>query len=181
MSRIPYPDPETLSAEKREVLSGASGRVLNVSRMAMHTPDALWAPQRALGLATVYEATLDPRLRELLILRVAYLSDSAYELFHHLTIAENLGVTPEQRDAMRTGDFSGPTAQERALADFVTEIVRDVSPSDATLQAARDAFGLSLVFEMIILVGGYMMTARVAAVSGADLDDVPVAGWKRQL
>jgi len=178
MTRLPYPDPATLSAEKRDVLSGAAGRVLNVSRMAMHAPDALWAAQRKLGRATVYEATLDERLRELLILRVAYLSDSDYELFHHLRIAENAGVTPEQREAMRTGDFSALTDEERALANFVTEIVRDVSPSDATLQAARDAFGLPLVFEMVILIGGYMTTARVAAVSGVELDDVAVTGWK---
>jgi 4-carboxymuconolactone decarboxylase len=178
MSRFPYPDPATLSADKKEVMTGSSGRVLNVSRMAMHTPDALWLAQRRLGRATVFESTLDPRLRELLILRVAYLSGSEYELFHHLKIAENLGVTAEQREAMRTGDFSGLTPQERALADFVTEVVRDVSPSDATLQAAKDAFPTPHIFEMVVLIGGYMITARMAAVGGVELDDVAVEGWK---
>lgn len=177
MTRIPYPDPDTLSAEKREVLSGASGRVLNVSRMAMHAPDPLWSAQRRLGRATVYEATLDARLRELLILRVAYLSNSEYELFHHLRIAETAGVTPAQADAMRTGDLSALTADERALTDFVTEVVRDVSPSDATLAAARAAFGIPLLFEMLVLIGGYMLTARVAALGGVELDAVPVTGW----
>jgi len=179
MNRVPYPDPEALSAEKRAVLSGAEGRVLNVSRMAMHAPDALWLAQRRLGRAAVYEAVLDARLREMLILRVAYLSGSEYELFHHLKIAETAGVTPEQSDAMRTGNFSALSDQDRALADFVTEVVRDVSPSDKTLQAARDAFGLPLVFEMVVLIGGYMLTARVAAVSGVELDEVPVKGWQR--
>jgi len=179
MNRVPYPNPETLSAEKRAVLSGAEGRVLNVSRMAMHAPDALWLAQRRMGRAAVYEAVLDARLREMLILRIAHLSGSEYELFHHLRIAETAGVTPEQSDAMRTGDFSGLTEQDRALATFVTEVVRDVSPSDAALQAARDAFGLPLVFEMVVLIGSYMLTARVAAVSGAELDDVAVTGWHR--
>ncbi len=57
------------------------GRVLNVSRMAMHAPDALWGRSAQARPATVYEATLDERLRELPILRVAYLLDSAGELF----------------------------------------------------------------------------------------------------
>ena len=179
MSRIPYPDPETLSAEKREILSGAAGRVLNVSHMAMHAPDALWLAQRRLGRATVYESTLDEKLRELLILRVAYLCGSDYELFHHLSIAENVGVTADQRDAMRTGDFSCLSKQERALADFVTEVVRDVSPSDATLRAAREVFSLTHIFEMVIMIGGYMTTARMAAVGGVEPDEIAVTGWQR--
>lgn len=179
MSRIPYPDPETVSAEKRAVLDGAEGRVLNVSRMAMHAPDPLWLLQRRLGRAAIYDTTLDDRLREMLILRVAYLCRSDYELFHHLSIAENLGVTAEQRDAMRSGDFSGLTAQERALADFVTEVVRDVSPSDATLQAARAEFSLTHIFEMVVLIGSYMLTARVAAVGGVEPDADAVTGWHR--
>src|SRR5690606_30326480 len=35
LSRIPYPDPETLSEQKRAILSGP-GPVLNISRMIMH-------------------------------------------------------------------------------------------------------------------------------------------------
>lgn len=179
MSHVPYPEPDTLSEEKREVLSGTTGRVLNVSRMAMHAPDALWLAQRRLGRAMVYDSTLDEKLRELLILRVAYLCGSEYELFHHLSIAENLGVTAEQRDAMRTGDFSALSSQERALVNFVTEVVRDVSPSDATLRDAREAFPLPQIFEMVILIGGYMMTARMAAVGRVEPDDAAVTGWQR--
>lgn len=179
MSRVSYPDPNDLSQRKRDILAGAEGRVLNVSRMAMHAPDALWLAQRQLGRATVYEATLEPWLRELLVLRVAYLSDSEYELFHHLKIAEAVGVTATQRDAMRTGDFGALTPQEQALAEFVTQVVRDVAPSDATLAAVRAVFPISQVFEMVILIGGYMTTARMAAVSGVELDEVAVTGWTR--
>jgi 4-carboxymuconolactone decarboxylase len=180
MSRLPYPDPATLSPEKSEVLTGSSGRVLNVSRMLMHAPDPLWSAQRKLGRATVYEATLDERLREILILRVAYLSNSEYELFHHLKIAENLGVTLEERESLRTGDFAALGPQERALAAFVTEVVRDVSPSDATLQALREVFPIPQIFEIVILIGGYMTTARIAAVGGVDLDGTAVEGWHKQ-
>lgn len=178
MSRFPYPDPETLSEQKRHVLTGVEGRVLNVSRMAMHAPDALWLAQRRLGRAVVFDSTLDERLREMLILRVAYLSNSDYELFHHLSIAENLGVTAAQRDAMRSGDFSGLTDREAALATFVTEVVRDVSPSDASLARARDFFPTEQLFEMVVLCGGYMLTARMAALGGVEPDETAVASWK---
>jgi alkylhydroperoxidase family enzyme len=179
MTRFPYPDPDSLSEAKRTVLAGTQGRVLNVSRMAMHAPDALWLGQRQLGRAAVYESTLDERLRELLILRVAYLSKSDYELFHHLSIAKNLGVTAEQIDAMRTGDFARLSKDEQALAQFVTEIVANVSPSDATLERARASFPTEQLFEMVVLCGSYMLTARMAALGGVEFDDAPVASWHK--
>lgn len=178
MSRIPYPDPKTLSAEKRHVLDGGEGRVVNVSRMAMHAPDRLWLTQRQLGRAVIFDTTLDDRLREMLILRVAYLANSDYELFHHLSIAENLGVTVAQREAMRTGEFSALTEQERALGNFVTEVVRDVAPSDATVAEALVHFSLEQLFEMVVVCGSYMLTARLAGLGGVEPDDVAIANWR---
>jgi len=178
MSRIPYPDPETLSVEKRRVLDGAEGRVVNVSRMAMHAPQGLWFTQRQLGRAVIFDTTLDDRLREMVILRVAYLSNSDYELFHHLSISENLGVTVAQQEAMRTGDFSALTEQERTLGIFVTEVVRDVAPSDATLAQARAQFSIEQLFEMVVVCGSYMLTARMAGLGGIEPDGVAIANWR---
>jgi 4-carboxymuconolactone decarboxylase len=178
MSRIAYPDPETLSDEKREVLSGAFGRVLNVSRMVMHLPDAMWRHNRALARATIHDTTLDHRLREMLILRVAYLSGSGYEIFHHVSIASTLGVTDAEQQAMRNGDFSALGAKESALAQFVTETVVNVSPSDETLARTRQHFSATHIFEMIIIIGVYMLTARVAAVGGVELDEDAVTSWR---
>ncbi|MGV3770587.1 MAG: carboxymuconolactone decarboxylase family protein [Sphingobium phenoxybenzoativorans] len=177
MPRIPYPAPETLSDLKREILSGAFGRVLNISRMVMHTPDPFWAPQRALGRAAIFDVTIDPRLRELIILRVAYLSRSDYEIYHHESIAAGLGVTAEEQHALKTGDFSVFPDDEKALCHFVSELVADVSPSDATLEAMRQRFSLPTIFEMMIITCIYMMLARVAAVSGVEIEDEAVTSW----
>ncbi len=177
MSRIPYPDPETLSQPKRDVLNDPNIRTLNVSRFCMYVADPQWAAQRTLGIASARSLTIDPKLKEYVILRVAHLSGCDYELHHHQSIAANLGVGEDVFEALRVGDFSGFTPVERAVCQFVTELVQKVSPSDETLAAVRALISDELLFEIVFLAGYYMIIARVIAVGGPELDDEPVRAW----
>jgi len=179
MSRIPYPDPADLSDEKRAYVEQVGPRMLNVVRMSLHTPHGLWEAQRDLAAGSVMKATIDPRLREVLILRVAHLSKSEYELYHHLSIARNLGLSEAVLAALESGDYAALSPQERAIAQFTTEVVEDIAPSDETLAAVRALFSDALVFEMIALIGNYMLTARVVGVSGCGLDGSALAGFER--
>jgi 4-carboxymuconolactone decarboxylase len=178
MSRIPYPPMESLSEVKKQRIFDPSRKVvLNVSLMALHASDALWKAQADLGRATIYEAELDRRLREMAIVRVAWLERSEYELFHHRAIAKTAGVTAEELAAIQGGDLAVLGPQERALMDFVSEVVDEVAPSDATVTAAREYFTDRLLFETVVIIGSYMMTARIAAVGGVELEDAPVTAW----
>lgn len=180
MSRIPYPDPADLSDAKRTFLAQPTHRILNVVRMALHTPDGLWERQRDLSVATVLMSSMDQLLREVLILTVAHLSNSDYELFHHLSIARNLGMSDEALAAIAQGDYAALPDDQRVVAEFTAEVVRDVSPSDATLAAARALFSDPMIFEMTAIIGVYMMTARVAAVGGCEVDGAAVASWDKE-
>lgn len=178
MSRIPYPPLDRLSPVKHaRIFDPARKVVLNVSKMALHIPDPLWEAMADLGRATIYGTTMDARLREMVIVRVAHLQQSDYELFHHRAIAVNQGVTPAELAALEGGDLGLLAPDERALIDYVSEVVRDVSPCDATLAVARKHFPDSLLFEAIVIIGGYMMTARIAAVGGVEFDPQPVESW----
>lgn len=176
-SRIPYPSFDTLSPEKHERVFGANQRrLLNVSHMAMHASDQLWSAQAALGRATI-ECDLDPRLRELAILRVAHLQGSDYELFHHRGLARAAGLSAAEEAAVLGGDPSLLAAPDLALIAFVDAVVRDVSPDDVVLASLRALHSDRFVFDLVILIGSYMMTARVAAVGGVQTEDQPVSGW----
>ena len=174
MTRIPYPDPETLSPAKLQLLGP---NALNVSKMWMHTPEVLWAAQRALAQGLIHDSILPAEWRELIVLRTAYLSNSSYEIFHHLSIAQTLGMSSLTCDAMRTGDFAELALEERLIAQFTTEVVEQVSPTDETLAAMREAFSLEQIFEMVVTLGYYMMVARVAALSGIEFDNAPISNW----
>jgi alkylhydroperoxidase family enzyme len=177
MSRIPYPDPNTLSPAKREAMALFGEKTLNVSRMSMHAPEKHWAAQRALGFASLQTTTIEPRLRELIILRVAYLSGSDYEAYHHESLAAREGLGEADFAALKTGDVSGFSPLEQDVCRFVSELVQQVSPSDETLAAIRARLPDERVFEIVLIVGAYMLTARVAAVGGVELDPQPIGAW----
>lgn len=177
MSRMPYPDPSQLSEAKLAYVEEMGPRMLNVVRMGLHTPDGLWERQRDLSAGSVRLPTLDPLDREVLILVVGFLSRSDYVLYHHVSIARNLGMSEQVIAAIEAGSYDTLGARAEAIAQFTQEVVRDVSPSDPTLEALRAHFSDAHVFEMLTLIGNYMMTARMAAVSGCELDGNAIAGW----
>ncbi len=180
MSRIPYPEPADLSELKRAYAAAPDRRLLNIARMAMHTPDRLWETQLALATAAVFNTTMDPRLREVLILRTANLSRSEYELHHHRSIARTMGFDDAKLLALESGDFSALSHDERVVAQFTTEVVADVEPSDQTVAAARALFTDAVIFEMVAIIGVYMMTARVIAVGGVEIDEVAISTWDKE-
>jgi alkylhydroperoxidase family enzyme len=178
MSRIPYPPLDTLPKIKHDWIFDPTRKyLLNVTKMTLHIPEGLWQHHAQFARAMITKTTLDKRHKEILICRVGWLEKSEYEMHHHRSIALNVGVTPEQLAALQSEDVSIFTGAERALVDFVTELVRNVSPSDATLAAMREHFSDGLMFEAIAIVGYYMMTARIIAVGGVDLDEAPVTPW----
>jgi alkylhydroperoxidase family enzyme len=177
-TRIPYPDPADMSEEKREILTKFSP-MLNIMRILMVAPDPFWKGQRALGRSAVVDTTISDQHRELLVLRVAYLSDSAYELHHHLPLGRTAGLSDAKCEAMRTGDYAVLDDQERALAQFVTEVVLEITPGDATLAAMRKHFSDAQVLEVTLIIGYYMMIARVIGVTGIGTDEPAVQSWKR--
>src|SRR5690606_6729891 len=89
MSRIPYPDVAGLPAIMQKMLAGTP---LNVVRIGAHASPPLFEAQGRLGWAVANPEVLDPRLRETVVLRVAYLSESTYELHHHLPLARAAGL-----------------------------------------------------------------------------------------
>ena len=71
-----------------------------------------------------------------------------------------------------TGMLSALGHTERAVLLFTTEVVRDVRASDEALAAVAGA-GLSPreIVELLLVIGQYMMVARVAETAGIELDE----------
>ena len=179
MSRMDYPDLESVSAEKQAALGWPDRPVLNVTRMALHAADSIWRGHYALKAAAVKSTTMDHVLREVLIMRTASLAKSEYELHHHLSISANLGFTPEKQQALLAGDYSGLTEDERIVAEFTDAVCR-FAMDDETFSRARQRFGEGLVMEMLILIASYWGTAMTAAALALECDAEPVRSWTEQ-
>jgi 4-carboxymuconolactone decarboxylase len=171
MARLPYADRETAPERVREALAAVPP--LNVFRMVANAETA-FRPWLAFGGALLSSLELDARVRELAILRVARLSGAEYEWVQHVPIALAVGASEEQVGAVDRGDLAHVSlgAAERAALRFTTEVVRDVRASDEALAALRAA-GLSPreVVELLLVIGQYMLVARVAETAGIELDE----------
>ena len=171
MARLPYIDAEHAPDRVREALEAIPP--LNIFRMVANAETA-FRPWLALGGALLGSLELDPRLRELAILRVARLERAEYEWVQHAPIARAAGATEDEVAAVDRGEIEDPAldAPARAVLAFTTEVVRDVRSSDEALAAVREQ-GLSgrEVVELLLVISHYMGVARVAETAGIELDE----------
>jgi 4-carboxymuconolactone decarboxylase len=171
VARLPYVDP----ADAAEPVRDALGRVppLNIFRM-MANAETAFRPWLRWGATLLEELQLDPLLRELAILRVARLTPHAeYEWVQHVPIAQAVGASDDQvaalqRDYLDADCFSG---DQRIVLQFSTEVVRDAQASDATLEKLSAVLSPREVVELLMVIGQYMMVARVMATTRMEIDE----------
>jgi 4-carboxymuconolactone decarboxylase len=171
VARLPYVDP----ADTAEPVRDALGRVppLNVFRM-MANAETAFRPWLRWGATLLGELELEPKLRELSILRVARLTPHAdYEWIQHVPIAKAVGVTDEQVEALERDELEEPcfSDDERVLLHFTTEVVQDAQASDATLDELARILKPREIVELMMVIGQYMMLARVMATTRMELDE----------
>ncbi|RAO04444.1 4-carboxymuconolactone decarboxylase [Micromonospora noduli] len=169
MSRLPYVNPADAPAPVREALQAALP--LSFFRVMAHAETAFpdwmrWGGTLLKGLA------LDPLLREIAILRVAQLSDVTYEWAQHEPIARSVGATDEMIHALGRDEIGDDcfTSDQQIVLRFTTEVVRDVRPPDDTTAALTGLLSPREVVELLMVIGQYMMIARVAAVTDLEVD-----------
>jgi len=170
MARLPYVDAATAPEPVRELLDRLPVK-LNVFRMMAHA-ETDFRPLVSLGTAILGRQQLSPKLRELVILRVATLSPARYEWVQHVPIARAVGATEAQVTALERGDIDAGCFDplERSVLRFATEVLRDVRASDATFADLAARLSAREIVEVILTVGYYMMVARLLESTAVDLD-----------
>jgi len=172
MARLPYVDadtaPEQVASKLRELPP------MNVIRVLANASDAFGAWVGFAG-AVLNATSVDPVLREIAILRVAALSPGAgYEWDQHEEIARQLGTTDAQVDGARTGE--GLTGDDELVARFTEQVLRNISPDEATWEEMKGRFSAREIVELLLIIGHYMMIARVIATSQVEPDPMIGSG-----
>ncbi len=171
MPRIAYQDPSTLSPEARASLGDNPP---NVSRMLAVASEPVFRSAIAFGTAFISGSTLPAKLRELAILRVGYLSDSAYELYQHEALARHIGISEAQIAAIRAGSAAALGELEGAVLGFVDDLVKNIRASDATLAAVRKGLDDRQIADLILVTGHYMTICSFLETTGVELEPEPV-------
>ena len=169
MSRIPLVRVEDMTPSQREQYDRFPS---NLTRALLLADDRLAAVPPALANA-LRASGLDPKVREAIVLRVARLSGSAYERMQHLEQARKAGFSDDDIAAVEAGDAAGQAETVKAGIAFAEECVTLIRVSDATFARAVKNFSSRDIATMVLLVGHYMMVARLLKTLDVELDAAP--------
>ena len=159
MARLPDLNPEKFSPEQKKVhdaiLAGPRGKVVGPLKVWLNNP-GLAEHAQALGAYARFNSSLPPRLSELAICITGAFWKANYEWFAHAPLAIKAGIEPAAIEAIRTGDTPKLTkADEQAVYDFVTELLKTRRVSSVTFERAKKELGETSVIDLVGIIGYY--------------------------
>jgi alkylhydroperoxidase family enzyme len=171
ISLVDEKDHPELTALIGKIKAGRRGDLLNIYKLLLHSPPLAATWLEHVG-AVRWKTTLDGRIRELAIIRIAYLNRIAYVLQQHvpkLALAD--GVTLEECNAL--ADWRGSPffdARERAVLGYADAMVEGPDVLDAVFEDVKHHFGEREILELTVLIGTYIMHNRVFNALKVDLE-----------
>ncbi|GFG75607.1 carboxymuconolactone decarboxylase family protein [Mycobacterium botniense] len=130
-------------------------------------------------LATMlWHGALDSRLRELVIMRIGWLTASDYEWTQHWRVALGLGVSAEDLLGVRDWRaYRGFGPVERAVLAATDDVVRDGAVSAESWAAcARELSDRAVLIELVTAIGAWRMIASILHSLEVPLED-GVESW----
>jgi alkylhydroperoxidase family enzyme len=136
----------------------------------LHHP-RLAGPFLAYNNVLLSQPTLDPRLRELLVLRVSWLTRSRYEWAQHVRLSTRFGITQQQVTAIGTGPASTEWSELESLALRATDqLVGTYRIDDETWTALADQLDTQELVELVFVIGTYAGLAMAFNSFGLQLE-----------
>ena len=173
MSRMPLTSIDQQSEPIHQFIARRGD--LNLFRLLANAPTVFigWAQM----IDEIFDSpTFTARMRELIILRVAHLQNSPYELSQHTDLARAAGLTEQQInsivDAGDHGDYQGAgfSPTERAVFDAVTELCSTRHLREDSFAALRGALGDDALTELLMIISCYYGLALVLNAVELDID-----------
>jgi alkylhydroperoxidase family enzyme len=174
MARVPYLSAEDLDEADRDLLK----RPITLYRALVNSPGMARAFS-GLGQYIRHRSTLDPRLRELAIIQVGYLTRSDYEFSHHCKLGiDQFGVTPEdiraigrETDGAGNGGDGGFPELETAVLRAAREMVTKLAVADATFATLERHLDRERLVDLIVTIGFYCGVVRILASLKIDVEE----------
>ncbi|ORB86887.1 carboxymuconolactone decarboxylase [Mycobacterium kansasii] len=131
-------------------------------------------------LATMlWHGALDPRLRELAIMRIGWLTACDYEWTQHWRVASGLGVSADDLLGVRDWQsYEGFGPAERAVLAATDDVVRKGAVSaDSWAACERELHGdTTVLIELITAIGAWRMVASMLRSLEVPLEE-GVSSW----
>ena len=181
MPRVPEVELADMTAQQREFydkyatgVRAGPGSTFPLVDAAGHLmgPPAVWVLSQPLGLALErfgyairYELSLSRRAQEIAILMVAQHRRCEFERFAHARAGLAAGLTEDDLAALAAGNQPGlNTEEERAVYETTRRILDAGVLDDRAYLAAEEVLTAPRLFELVTLVGYYLMLATQLSV-----------------
>lgn len=165
MPRLPYLNeseikvtPNLLAAVKQR---RSNGRLLNLDRILFYSEPVARGWQ-ALMSELRKNLHFSPKIRELVILRIAIVNRAKYEFFQHGPEALQAGATRAELDAL--SDWQHSTLfneEERAVLAYTDAMTVNVQVPDEIYAQVAVFFNPQQIVELSVLIGAYNMVSRL--------------------
>lgn len=168
MAKLPYLEKEDVAEKDRDLLSGN----INLMKLLAHSPEGARSFGR-LGIWIRHQSHLDPRLRELAILQVGYLTRTEYEYAHHLKVGRDFGLTDEDIRAVAIDTQGGNTHLDevaRLTLRAAREMTSDLEMREETFQALLPHLGNEGMVDLTVVIAFYNAVVRILRTLAVDVE-----------
>jgi alkylhydroperoxidase family enzyme len=176
--RLAFPEPVV-----ERFLAGPDGAGVPTAIATMLHHPALAGPWLAYNNVLLWSPALAHRLRELMVLRIAWRARSSYEWVQHVKLGERYDVTRDDVIAVTVGpDADRWTPLERDLLTATDELLDAHRIADDTWARLAEQLDERQLVEAVFVAGTYSCLAMVLNSFGLQLDagldpgDVPLPG-----
>ena len=157
-------------SEAAESNQAGAPRVVNALAVLMRYP-ALAKAFLTFNRHLLFNSSLSDRIRELLILRIAWLRRAEYEWAQHVLLAQKAGLRKEEIEAVKEGPGSAQWAPlDAALLAAVDELHTDAFVTDTTWDALAAGLDQRQLMDLVFTVGAYDLLAMAFNTFGLELD-----------
>ena len=156
-SAVAIPLPSEQTVQQMFGKSYDPERTLNVLKMFAGTEDLCEA---TMGIVKAMFAAkgIDPKIREMIILRAAKVLNAPYEAQANVVMAKNAGLSAAEIDAAATdGPVSGIKPEYILVCKATDELSKNGTLHDDTLRELLDKYGETISRKIVLMIGWFNM------------------------
>jgi alkylhydroperoxidase family enzyme len=156
-STVAIPLPSEQTVQQMFGKSYDPERTLNVLKMFAGTEDLCEATM-GIVKAMFSAKGIDPKTREMIILRAAKVLNAPYEAQANVQMAKNAGLSPAEIDAAATdGRVSGINPEYILVCKATDELSNNGTLRDETLHELLDRYGETISRKIVLMIGWFNM------------------------
>ena len=160
MARIGLIEPRSASPEVREIYDTTlRGKPGNIQKALAHRPEML---KGFLAFYGTVGRSLDRKLYELIYQRISFINGCHYCTQHHVSSSKRVGLTAEDWEALKAGNYSRYSEKERAALIYVERLTRaphEIGETD--FDELKKNFSEPEIVDIHMLAGLANLTNRV--------------------